>query len=418
MSILDVIQSDLKNLLQIESNLKKSINQQFKLTTLQAKLTDAIELHTEIETKLLEHGSNLLDSEVAFITKASRQAFQTIKNIIAGKTKTKMTTTTVAAFDIKTATAVISHYDGSAENLDAFIDATKLMKELTPADQHTKLIQFIRTRLTGKARLGLPAVLNSVDALLTDVKQRCEAKIGPESILAKLKQLRIQSDVSMFTNEVEHLTNKLKATYIEKQIPTDVANSMATKAGVDTLIEKTTNLETKIILSAGSFSSVTEAIQKLNEHGNRTNTAQVLKFSPTRQERQFGRRPNNQNRQNSSNFQRNRQQSQHQHYQNDRNYRQSNYGNNNRNWRGRNFQSQNHFQFNNQNRHGRLYVAQRGNPTGPQQQLVGGLHNNFIPQHPSIPQFAHTNQGSLGQQTQQQPMISYQNQLTQSQLRQ
>lgn len=416
MSILDTIHNDLKNLLSIEANLKKAVYQKFRYKTLQAKLNYATELYAEVEAKLLQHESSLADSEITFIAKASREAFLSIKNIIAEKTKeTKMAIPPVqATFDIKTATAVIHHYDGSAENLDAFIDAITLMKELTPATEQNKLIQFIKTRITGKARLGLPTEINTVDALIADVKQRCEEKTSPESILAKFKQLKLQSDVTTFTNEVETLTNKLKKIYLEKRIPDDVANTMATKVGVDTLIDKTTNLKTKIILSAASFSSITEAIQKLNEHGARTDEAQVLKFSAARQERQFNRRPNNQNRQNQSNFQRNRQPvNQNRNNQNYRNYRHGNYGNNNQNWRGRNHQPQN--QYNNQNRLGRVYVAQQGNQAGPQQQLVGGLHNTITPQQSSIPQFAHTNQG---QQTQQQPTIYYQNQLTQGQLRQ
>lgn len=421
MSIVDKIQRDLQCLLQLETNLKKSINQKFRTETLRAKLAYATELYSEIETKLLVEEDNLSDKELKLIAKASRQTLLSIKTIIEGKLKPKMPDQLAqATFDIKTATAVISHYDGSAENLDAFIDATNLMKGLTPASQHASLIQFIKTRLTGKARLGLPAVLATVDDLIADVKKRCEEKISPDSITAKLKQLKPSNDITAITTEVEKLTDKLKSIYIGKQIPQAVAESMATKAGIDALIDKTTNLEVKIMLSAATFTSVAEAIQKINEHSARTNTAQVLKYSTNNQQRPFVKRQNQQNTQYTPNLQRNRQQYINPQNQNYRN-RQNHYGNHNQNWRGRNNQFPNQYnQYNNSNsRNRRIYVAQQGNQWGPQQQQhVGDQQNSSItPQH-QIQQFAQLNQIAQGQQTHPQPTIYYQNQLAQSQPRQ
>lgn len=415
MSIVDIIQTDLQSLLQLESNLKKSINKIILQETLEAKQKYATELHSEIETQLIINKDKLSTKELNFIAEASRQALLSIQTIIQNKNKIKMPDTPAPpTFDIKTATAVISHYDGSAENLDAFIDATKLMKELTAASLHSKLIQFVRTRLTGKARLGLPAVLATVDDLIADVKKRCEEKTTPEGILAKLKQLKPSTDTTKLTTEVETLTAKLKAIYLGKQIPEAVADSMATKAGIDALIEKTTNLEAKIILSAATFTSVADAVQKLNEQSARINAAQVLKFSTNRQQRPFGRGPNIQNNQNnSSNFQRYRQQNQNRQNQNHQNQnyrnRQNYYGNNNQGWRGRNYQPQNQYN-NSNNRNGRMFVAHQGNPLGPQQQhLVGGLQNNATPPQMQPPQFAQPNQIAQGQQAHLQPTVYYQN---------
>lgn len=46
-------------------------------------------------------------------------------------------------------------YDGTPENLDAFVDAATLLKDYVAADQVATAVRFLETRLTGKARLGL-----------------------------------------------------------------------------------------------------------------------------------------------------------------------------------------------------------------------------------------------------------------------
>lgn len=62
---------------------------------------------------------------------------------------------------------------------------------------------------------------------------------------------------------------------------------MATKAGVDALINGTTSFETKIILRAGNFSNIREAVQKVQENtglaqtGNQ-NASQIMAYG-TRQ---------------------------------------------------------------------------------------------------------------------------------------
>lgn len=57
-----------------------------------------------------------------------------------------------------------------------------LLKELiTPPNLQATLLKFNRTRLTGKASVGLPVNLATIDAVITDVKNRSE------NILSQLK---------------------------------------------------------------------------------------------------------------------------------------------------------------------------------------------------------------------------------------
>lgn len=193
-------------------------------------------------------------------------------------------TTTTMPLDIKLATAIVQPYDGSPNGLDTFIDSANLLKESVDGTNLQTAIKFLRTRLTGKARLGLPDNLTTIDALIDNVKSRCEEIVTPESVLAKLKTIKQKGDIDSLCNDVDSLCSQLRATYIASGVPDNVAKKMATKAGVDALATGVTNHETRIILKAGNFTDVKQAIQKVAENANsNTNNSQILNFHTNRQ---------------------------------------------------------------------------------------------------------------------------------------
>lgn len=69
---------------------------------------------------------------------------------------------------------------------------------------------------------------------------------------------------------------------MEQKVPENVANTMATRAGLESLISGISSHETKIILKAGNFTNIKDAIQKVNEN-NETQNAQVLFTNSTNQ---------------------------------------------------------------------------------------------------------------------------------------
>lgn len=81
-----------------------------------------------------------------------------------------------------------------------------------------------------------------------------------------------------FCEQIEALSNKLKNLYIEQHIPEAVAKNMVKKATVDALINGVSNQETKLILKAGSFDDVKDAIQKVQENSS-SQTQTILSFS-------------------------------------------------------------------------------------------------------------------------------------------
>lgn len=275
------LQDDVGILNTLLNNLKKSINKKIAINTLQAKWNYANELYNHIESSLLDEEDTLSDSELTFLIKASRNAITEIRNILKLKfeqlnTKPKVT----MPFDYKTATSIIQPYDGTADGLNAFVDSANLLKDLTEANQEALAARFLKTRLIGKARLGLADGLVTINGIIDDVKARCEDKTTPDNILAKMKTLKQQDTVEKFCDEVENLTAKLKGVYINNGIPERVSKSMSTKAGVDTLINGVSSVETKIILKASTFADIKEATQKVQENASNTSvqTAQMLNF--------------------------------------------------------------------------------------------------------------------------------------------
>lgn len=95
--------------------------------------------------------------------------------------------------------------------------------------------------------------------------------------MAKLNALRQTNTAELFGCEVEKLTEQLKSTYINTGMPPDLATKMATDSGVDTLIKGAKNPNTKLIIQAGTFSTVTDAVQKMLKNDvPPDNTAQMF----------------------------------------------------------------------------------------------------------------------------------------------
>ncbi|XP_053698931.1 homeobox protein 4-like [Sabethes cyaneus] len=195
------------------------------------------------------------------------------------------------AFDIKTATAIVMPYDGSAENLGSFVDAANLLDELTDPAHKAVAVKFIRCRLSGRARLGLPENIDTIQQLINNVKTRCADLTTPENVIAKLKATSQKNNINSFCSEVETLTDQLQNIYISKKVPQEMAQSMATKAGIDALINGVKNDVTKLILQAGTFATIRDAVQKVTERGTEEtpNAAQIFHINNNR----WGNRRNN-----------------------------------------------------------------------------------------------------------------------------
>ena len=84
-------------------------------------------------------------------------------------------------FDIQTATALVQIYDGNTDGLENGLDSSNLLKELCPKNPQT-LVKFLKTRLKGKARLGLSSNIDDFDSLINDIRLRFQEKLNPDKI--------------------------------------------------------------------------------------------------------------------------------------------------------------------------------------------------------------------------------------------
>lgn len=170
-------------------------------------------------------------------------------------------------FDLKKAAATVSIYDGCAENLETFVDAARLLVELTPADQHAILYKFLKTRLTGTARQAINnAQEEDPNALIAAVTIKCADKRSAEQLITKIKTIKNRGNTERYCEEIEKATTALERLYVSQQMPDHLATKMAATVGVETLINGARNTETKIILKASKFTNINEATQKVLEN--------------------------------------------------------------------------------------------------------------------------------------------------------
>lgn len=213
----------------------------------------SIQQHTSVETK---------DFEETKITKEENS-----KHVL-----NKMATPKV---DIKLGTSLIFQFDGNPDIIDSFIDSVNLFVAYTnenfeeaqqnKKDAANKMVHtFVMSRLTGKARMAACNTKN-VDELIHAVKTKCSSKESANSLIGKLRSLKQTDDLYTFCEEVDRVTMRLKNAYLNDGIPETTAHKMATKCGVDALSQGINDRECRLILKAGSFPSVDDAIQKLNE---------------------------------------------------------------------------------------------------------------------------------------------------------
>lgn len=280
------IEEDVGSLVKIANNLKKSINTNYRKETLVAKLDYANHLFSDIEEQLILHEDKIPVGTLNFLIKASREANFNITSIIQSKLnnnskaiQSNQRAKMALVVDVKLGTTLVPIYDGNPENLESFIDAVRLFQQTvnttfeagTQAQKDAAeqtVVQFVRTRLTSKARQAISANQN-LTQMLDAINLHCASKISADSLIAKLKTIKRTDDLNDYCDKVDKLCSQLKSTYVKDNIPQVIANKMATKCGIEALIRGVKNPESRIILKAGSFETLNEAVQKVMENDTR-----------------------------------------------------------------------------------------------------------------------------------------------------
>lgn len=113
---------------------------------------------------------------------------------------------------------------------------------------------------------------------LNGLKQKCFKPDQPDVIIAKLNATKQTNELETFTNQIERLALELEKAYIAEGIPIDAATKISTKAAVKSLMAGIKNNETKLILKAGQFETLSAAVGKAAENESTEKTHNVFQI--------------------------------------------------------------------------------------------------------------------------------------------
>lgn len=206
----------------------------------------------------------------------------TLKNlgklIIISYRLTKSTRMAALIETVKTVSSLLPTYDGSPNKLQNFLDALGIVKQIAPDNQLPTVINIILTKLEGRARHAFPQAPATIDNIIATLKN-VSAPVPPEAIIAKLANCKQRTNITEYTEEIEKLTMQLEAAYISKQIPAQVAQTMATKEGVKHMTAGLKDEKNSILVKAGQYTNISEAINKALEESPQMSNEVNVQFA-------------------------------------------------------------------------------------------------------------------------------------------
>lgn len=275
------IYNDLKSKVDLRSSNRILTKQANSAKTLYNNIIKLAEIDPSIENKtILEKASNVfkvIQKLVEHKRLSERVSFKGAVTaiIITNRLKQKIKMTSILEI-IKTASMLVPEYDGNSENLNRVVSAITALKTLTDANNKAAAIQVVLSKLSGKTRSAVGDNPPELDTIIDGLKTRCAVTCQPEVILAKLANERQTSELLKFTEQVEKLTVQLESAYIAENVPIATASRLAVRAGTNALANGLRNKESQLIIKAGKFDTLAEAIGKANENEKNTTSNSVL----------------------------------------------------------------------------------------------------------------------------------------------
>lgn len=361
------VDNNIELLTTLKGNLAKSINNPFRLETLQAKLNFAENLYEEIQTSLVHSESNYSENQLVFLTKASRNLIAEIRRLISliadrlhykiAKPKSAKMTEPPPKFNLGLALKLVEKYDGDAVTLQNFIETIELLRDESTDIAEAILIKFIKSRLTGAAHGAIDTaatIAEDIDAL----KAKFSVKLTPKAVEAEMRLVKQRNSIADYGAEIDKLAAKLSAAYVSnKTFATEAAaSSIVQPIAVDVFISGLKNSAQAFLVKARNPTTLNVAISHALESTPVQNDATTLWFTREGNSRHQGNnnrgnnRYNNNNRGNSrqgNNFHGNNHGNSNRNNHNNRNRRNNNFNNDNNN-----FQRQNDRRYNNNNNYG------------------------------------------------------------------
>lgn len=273
---------------------------------------------------------------------------------------------------IKTASTLIPEFDGSSDKLNRVIAAIKALETIVTNANKAAAIQVILSKLSEKARSAVGDNPQEIKEIIDGLKAKCSTTLQPEVILAKLANERQTSELAKFTEQIEKLTLQLENAYVAEKVPLDTASRLAVRAGTNALASGLKNKETQLIIKAGKFETLAEAIGKATENDKNPTTNTVLFYKgPNYNHARGGHRGRNTrgNTARGGNMYHGRSHGNQNGYNSSRGRGGYGYRNGAGNRGGNNFRGGNYHP------HSRVFYAQPENMPAPQPMNVGGITN-------------------------------------------
>lgn len=161
---------------------------------------------------------------------------------------------------LNTATKLIPDFDGKHENLKSFLDALSLVDALKGTHEAVA-ITLIKTKLKGNAR----NLINN-ESTIQQVIAKLTSSVKGESVeVLSAKILNIKQNnktANAYCDEIGILTKSLENAYISDGSSCEIAEKYSTQVAVRAMTKNCNNDTVKIIMKAGQFATMNEAIEK------------------------------------------------------------------------------------------------------------------------------------------------------------
>lgn len=192
---------------------------------------------------------------------------------------------TVVEF-LNTASRLICDFNGKPENLRTFLDSLRLVDSLK--DTHEQVaVSLIKTKLKGTAR-NLINNESSIDEIISKLSSSVKGE-SVEVLTAKIMNVKQNNkSANVYCNEIESLIKSLENAYISDGLSCELANKYSTQIAVKAITKNCTIDKVKLIMEAGQFNNMNDAISKfVNSCTEATGQQNAILY--------FGQKPNNRN---------------------------------------------------------------------------------------------------------------------------
>lgn len=168
-------------------------------------------------------------------------------------------TQTVVEF-LSTAAKLVTEFDGKPENLRSFLDSLKLV-EVIKGEHETVAVSLIKTKLKGNAR-NLIDTETTISEIITKLNRSVKGE-SVEVLAAKIMSIRQNNKpANSYCNEIEALTKNLENAYITDGLSAELASKYSTQTAVKALTKNCSIEKVKLIMEAGHFNNMNDAISK------------------------------------------------------------------------------------------------------------------------------------------------------------